>query len=187
MTALEGRDSTDAQHEVVEREEFLGFLLIAGKAMEHAARKVFLILSEQMYHLVLRLAAMNHQWQAGIYRPLHLLFESLQLLMFELTAPIVIQSDFANGDKVGKLHLPEFCQLLLPVFLHLFRVQANHGIGVARIFPAQSQDCVRGLQVDGRQEHLAYPRFTGTSESLRPILIKFLRIKMRMRIYYFEH
>ena len=40
MTTLEGRDSTDAQHEVVEREEFLGFLLIAGKAMEHAARQV---------------------------------------------------------------------------------------------------------------------------------------------------
>ena len=36
MTALEGRNSTDAQHEVIEREEFLCLLLIAGKAMEHA-------------------------------------------------------------------------------------------------------------------------------------------------------
>ena len=51
MTALEGRNSTDAQHEVIEREEFLCLLLIAGKAMEHAARQVFLILSEQMHHL----------------------------------------------------------------------------------------------------------------------------------------
>ena len=172
--------------------------------MEHAARQVFLILSEQMHHLVLCLAAMNHQWQAGLYRPLHLFLKSLQLLMLELTAPVIIQSYLAHSDKVRNQwrisrqpsisrhamllqYLPEFSQLLLPVFLHLFRMQANHRIGVARIFPAQSQHSVRSLHVDGRQEHLTYPRFFSTSESLRPILIKFFRIKMRMRIYYFEH
>ena len=172
--------------------------------MEHAARQVFLILAKQVYHLVLCLAAMNHQGQTSFYRPFHLLFECLQLLVLELTAPIIIQSDFADGDEIGNprrivcrigiacyamflQYLPEFSQLLLPVFFHLFGMQTNHRIGVARIFPTQGEHCVRSLHVDGRQEHLAYPRFSGSGESLRSILIKFLRIKMSMRIYYFEH
>ena len=38
MTALEGGYTTDAQHEVIEREEFFCLLLIAGEAVEHAAK-----------------------------------------------------------------------------------------------------------------------------------------------------
>ena len=209
MTALEGRDSTDAQHEVFEREKLFSLLLIAGEAVEHATRQVFLILTEQVHHLVLCLAAMNHQGETGFYRPFHLFLECLQLLLFKLTAPVIIQSDFANGYEIGNLwriaicritsltgtfsyamflqYLPEFSQLILPICLHLFRMQADHRIGITRIFPAQSQDSVRGLHVNGRQEHLAYPRFPGTSESFRSILIKLFCIEMSMRIYYFEH
>ena len=171
--------------------------------MEDATRQFFLILSEQMHHLVLRLAAMNHQRELGFYRPFYLFLESLELLVFELTAPVIIKSYLSDGDQVRKQrrirltgitghamllqYLPEFSQLFLPVFLHLFRMQTNHRISIARIFLAQCQDRVCGLHIDGRQEHLAYPRFLGTGESLRPILIKLLRIEMRMCIYYFEH
>ncbi len=98
MTALESRNTADTQHEVIEREKLFSLLLIAGEAVEHAARQVFLILTEQVHHLVLCLAAMNHQGETGFYRPFHLLFECLQLLVLELTAPVIIQSDFANGE-----------------------------------------------------------------------------------------
>ena len=56
-------------------------------------------------------------------------------------------------------YLPEFSQLFLPVSLHLFRMQTNHRISIARIFLSQCQDRVCGFHIDGRQEHLAYPRF----------------------------
>ena len=181
--------------------------------MEDATRQFLLILSEQMHHLVLRLAAMNHQRELGFYRPFYLFLESLELLVFELTAPVIIKSYLSDSDQVRKLrrttrrigitrfvcrigitghamllqYLPEFSQLFLPVSLYLFRMQTNHRISIAWIFLSQCQDRVCGLHIDGRQEHLAYPRFLGTGESLRPILIKLLRIEMRMCIYYFEH
>ena len=58
---------------------------------KYDTRQFFLILSEQMHHLVLRLAAMNHQRELGFYRPFYLFLESLELLVFELTAPVIIK------------------------------------------------------------------------------------------------
>ena len=58
---------------------------------------------------------------------------------------------------------------------------------IVLLVAGEGEHSVRSLHVDGRQEHLAYPRFSGTSESLRSILIKLFCIEMSMRIYYFEH
>ena len=68
--------------------------------MEDATRQFFLILSEQMHHLVLRLAAMNHQRELGFYRPFYLFLESLDLLVFELTAPVIIKSYLSDSNQV---------------------------------------------------------------------------------------
>ena len=50
MAALEGRDTSHSEHELIKAEEFLSLFLIACEAMEHTARQVFLVLSEQMHH-----------------------------------------------------------------------------------------------------------------------------------------
>ena len=43
---------------------------------------------------------MNHQGQLQLDSPTNLLFESQQLLLFELTTPIVVEADFADGNTV---------------------------------------------------------------------------------------
>jgi len=46
MAALEGEYSTNAQAEPLEAEELLGFVLVAGKAVEYAAHQFLLILAQ---------------------------------------------------------------------------------------------------------------------------------------------
>ena len=67
--------------------------------MEHAANKVLRIPFYDSNHLVLCLPAMNHQWQLHVDRPTHLLLKGLQLFVFKLTAPIVVETYLADGEE----------------------------------------------------------------------------------------
>ena len=41
---------------------------------------------------------MNHEGQLQFYGPLDLLFEGLQLLLLKVTTPLVVETDFADGE-----------------------------------------------------------------------------------------
>jgi hypothetical protein len=56
------------------------------------------VLFQYTNHLVLRLAAVDHQRQTGLHTPAHLFLEGEQLLLFELTAPIEVEADLADGN-----------------------------------------------------------------------------------------
>ena len=43
MTLLEGEYTADAKHEAVELQQFFSLVLVAGEAVEHAARQVVLV------------------------------------------------------------------------------------------------------------------------------------------------
>jgi len=96
---LEGEHAADAQHKTVELEQFTGFNLIAGKAMEHAARQVVTVFLKDSHHLVLGLTTVDHQRQAHLHRPAYLFLEGFQLFLLELTAPLEIKANFTNGDR----------------------------------------------------------------------------------------
>ncbi len=100
MTALESRYATDAQHKLIEGEQFFGFLLVARKAMEDATRQFFLILSEADAPSRSVPCDNESSGELGFDRPLHLFLESLQLLMLELTAPVIIKSYLSDSNQV---------------------------------------------------------------------------------------
>ena len=95
---LERENAADAEHETLESEQFAGFDLIAGEAMENTAGQVVFVFPQDFHHFVLRLATVNHQRQARLNRPAHLFLEGFQLLLFKLATPIEIEADFADGD-----------------------------------------------------------------------------------------
>ena len=51
-------------------------------------------------HLVLRLTTMNHQRQLEFYCPAHLRLEGFELFALELAAPVVVETNFADGDDL---------------------------------------------------------------------------------------
>ena len=95
---LKGQHASDTQQETVELEQFAGLNLIACETMEYTTGQIIGISLENGHHLVLCLATVDHQGQTCLYRPAHLLLEGLQLLLFELAAPIEVEADFADGD-----------------------------------------------------------------------------------------
>ena len=40
---------------------------------------------------------MYHQWQLCFHRPAHLFLESLRLFVFKLPAPVVVETNLADG------------------------------------------------------------------------------------------
>ena len=102
---------------------------------------------------------MNHQGQLQLDSPTNLLLESQQLFLFELSAPIVVEADFADGE--GSLTPRPLqverelkqrmyrCQLVAPVGTDLLRMQSEHGTAVVRILGADVEDGVARRQVDG--------------------------------------
>ena len=96
---LKGEHTADAEYKPIELEQFPSLNLIAGKTMEYATWQVRAILFEDGNHLILRLATVNHQGQTRFHRPTDLFLESLQLLLLELTAPVIIEANFTNGDR----------------------------------------------------------------------------------------
>ena len=97
MALLEREHTANAQHEAVEGEQLASLDLVAREAMEHAARQVALVAAQNLHHLVLSLPTVNHQWQARLHRPAHLLLKGLQLLLLELAAPIEVEAYLADG------------------------------------------------------------------------------------------
>ena len=93
------QDTANTQCKTVELQQLTSLHLVARKTMEHATRQLVAIALQDSHHLVLRLATVYHQRQMQLYRPAHLLFESLQLLLFEFTAPIVVEPHLADGDR----------------------------------------------------------------------------------------
>ena len=68
--------------------------------MEYATGQVVRVPLYNGNHLVLCLATMNHQGQLQFDSPANLLLEGFQLFTLELTAPIIVETDFANGNGV---------------------------------------------------------------------------------------
>ena len=101
VTFLEGEHTTDAEHEALELQQLTGFLLITREAMEYTTGQVGSVLLQNGQQLILRLTAVNHQRKLRLHRPTDLLFESLQLLLLELTAPVEVESYLADGDERG--------------------------------------------------------------------------------------
>ena len=99
MALLERGDATDAEHKLGKFKQLASLLFVARKAMEHAARQTVSITLQDGDKLVLRLTTMNHQGQLHVDRPAHLFLESLKLLLLELTAPIVVETDLTDGEK----------------------------------------------------------------------------------------
>ena len=65
--------------------------------MEHAPGQVVRVPFNNSDHLVLCLATVNHQGQLQLDSPTYLLLKGFQLFMLELTAPIVVETDLADG------------------------------------------------------------------------------------------
>ena len=98
MAAFKRRDAAYTEAEFVKTEEGFSLFRIACKAMENTSGQLFLVAFQDMKQLVLGLSAMNHQRQLILNRPFHLLFKSLQLFAFKLTAPVKIKSTLADGN-----------------------------------------------------------------------------------------
>src|SRR5574344_966915 len=130
MRFLECQHAAYAQHKLVERQKFGGFLLISRKTVEHTARQFLLIASQYMDHLVLSFATMDHERFTVFYRPLHLFFEGVQLFFLVFSAPIIIQTYLAYGyERVIRIKpLFHLRQYGLVVGLHFFGMQSYHGI-----------------------------------------------------------
>ena len=146
MALLEREHTAYAQHEVLKLQQLQGFVLVASETMEHASRQLRLIASQQSHHFVLSLATMNHQGKPGLHRPSHLLLKGLQLLLLELATPVIVEAHLTDGDELWRVEVDELVdgiELLLPVGLHLFWVQAHHGIEEARMLPTQMDDAGR--------------------------------------------
>ena len=90
VALLERQHAADAQHETVERQQLLRFVGISREAVEDAAGQLPFVFAQYLHHLVLRLAAMNHQRQPGFDSPLHLHLEGSQLLDFEFARPVEV-------------------------------------------------------------------------------------------------
>ena len=127
MAFLEGKNASDAQHKAWEVEQLACLLRIARETVEHTARQVVSILAQDGNELVLGFATVYHQGQARFYRPAHLLLESKQLFVLELTAPIEVEAYLTNGQDGGGGMLeaddvPDGLQLLTPIGMHLLWV-----------------------------------------------------------------
>ena len=57
-----------------------------------------------------------------------LCMKSLLLLLFESNVPVIVQAYFAYGHGMLGKPVVEFRKLILPVFLHVFGMQPQHGI-----------------------------------------------------------
>ena len=99
VTLLKRQYATDAQHKAVELQQLLSLLDITRKTMEHASRQIVRVPFNNGNHLVLCLATVNHQGQLQFDSPTNLLFKGFQLFMLELTAPVIVETDFADGDN----------------------------------------------------------------------------------------
>ena len=99
MALLECQHPTNAQHETVELQQFGGFLLVSSKTMEHATWQFIAVGFQQIDHLILCLPTMNHQGQARLDAPFHLLFEGSQLLVLKFATPVEVESHLADGNE----------------------------------------------------------------------------------------
>ncbi len=127
MAFLEGEHATYAQHKLWEVKELACLLDVACETMEHASWQLVGILTKNGNELVLGFATVYHQGQARFYRPAHLLLESKQLFVLELTAPIEVEAYLTNGQDGGGGMLeaddvPDGLQLLTPIGMHLLWV-----------------------------------------------------------------
>ena len=181
--------------------------------MEHAAWQIVGILLQQGDHLVLRLAAMDHQRQTGLDAPAYLLFKGFYLFFFKLAAPIIVEAHLADGNKakppsgltegswpppdlpegrslisserVGKklFHLGKHIAI---VGLHLFGMQANHRIGIAGILPAGVCHRLNRGEVDGGDEHFAHPCILGPLHHFGAVVVILRSVQVCVCIYHFD-
>ena len=74
-------------------------------------------------------------------------------------------------------------QLFAPVGTYFLGMKADHRIQIISILGTQGQDALRGLQVNGRHEHLPHPSLTSTLDNRFSVLVKLLAVNMAMGIY----
>jgi hypothetical protein len=118
-----------------------------------------------------------------------LLHKRLALLGDPLLTPIVVKTYLTHG---AELHAPRRLrevmlhqsQLLTParVIVHRCRVQTHHSTALARLAHKVEQTLVTKA-VDGRQQQALHACLTGTQQSLGPVLVELLAVKVRMCIY----
>ena len=158
--------------------------------MEHPAGELFLIGFQDMQQFVLCLAAMDHQGQPRLYRPLDLLLKSSQLLFLIFAAPIEIEATLANSNisrflilmKILLKPASHHLQNLLPVGAHLFRLQPDHRKAIAWIVAADTHHALHGGSVDTGNEDCLHPRVLGATDHLRQVVLELLAVEVRMRI-----
>ena len=141
--------------------------------MEDTSGQLPLITSEEAHHLVLCFPTVYHQGQPCLDGPLHLLFEGFQLFVFVFAAPIIVEADLTNGYEGGGLvlevtgdELTDCCELLLPVGLDFFRVQACHGIEETGMAGTEVKDTTGCGEVDGWQEDLFHSCLPGPLDDI---------------------
>ena len=180
MATLERRDAAHAQYETREAEEGLRLLLVACEAMEYAARQVLFVFSQDRDHLLLRLPAVDHQWEARLHAPPHLLLKRLQLFLLVLPRPIEVESTLADTDHLRRQIVSHPAQRLLPTGVHLLGLQPYQRVAVARILTAERQHGRHVVQVDGRHDDLPHPSLAGPVNDGGEVFAKLLAVQMGM-------
>ena len=179
---LEGQHTTDAEYKTVKLEQFTRLNLVPRKTVEYTARQVITVTLENGHHLVLRLTTMDHQGQACLYRPAHLMLEGLELFLLEFSAPIKVKSHLADGYRLRKCR-GDGVKHLTPIGTYFLRMETEHGITIARILSTKVDDRLARFEVNARHENLHDTGSTGTSHHLIAIGSELLTIKVTMGIY----
>ena len=101
MGFLEGKHSAHTDEESVEGEQFGCLLLISGKAVEDTATQLVAVFLKYAHHLVLCLAAVDHERQTGFDCPPHLLLKTFHLLALIFATPVEVKPHLSDCDKLS--------------------------------------------------------------------------------------
>ena len=130
MGLLKGKYTTYAEYEIRKLKELTRLNVISCEAVKDSSREVILITTQDGDKLILCLTTVNHQGQTHLYRPTYLFLEGFQLLLLELTTPIVVKTYLADGDSFrgerreerGVNNFLYLLQTAAPVATHLLGV-----------------------------------------------------------------
>ena len=111
--ALSARRKDKAAGKAGKSKQFACLVGRAAETVEHTARKLLGIRTQDIDKFVVGRPAMDHQRQAETDRPFHLTAEDLNLLVAARIVPIEIEPDLAHGNETPvssqhPLHLVEY-------------------------------------------------------------------------------
>ena len=157
--------------------------------MKHATWQFFLILAKQFHHLILRLSAVNHQWEASLYTPLHLTFKCLQLLLFVFPRPVIIESYLADSYPFRAFLRHAFLQngvhsveYGFVIVLDVFGMKSQHREYISRITTTYLPHRSDGIPVDAWHEEIFCACLLSSGNHLVEVFLKFFSVNMCMSV-----